>query len=105
MAIKGQKFTRYTSEFKAEAVRLYLEEGLSYDQVTAKLGIKSDTTVKDWVKKHRNGESFEDKRGKSEAAWRKGRPKTKFSSVEEELAYIKAENEYLKKRYPNLHGE
>jgi hypothetical protein len=38
-----------------------------------------------WVKEQ---EGFEDQRGQS--AWRKGRPKTKFTSIEEELAYIKA---------------
>ena len=38
-------------------------------------------------------------------ALRKGKPKTKFDSVEEEIAYLRAEIEYLKKRYPNLHGE
>jgi hypothetical protein len=32
-------------------------------------------------------------------------PKTKFASVEEELAYVKAERDYLKKRYPYLHEE
>ncbi|KIU12695.1 transposase [Bacillus subtilis] len=34
-----------------------------------------------------------------------GRPKTTFKSVEEERDYLKAQVEYLKKRYPNLHGE
>ncbi len=28
-----------------------------------------------------------------------------FKSVEEERDYLKAQVEYLKKRYPNLHGE
>lgn len=41
----------------------------------------------------------------AQEAFRKGRPKTKFASVGEEMAYLKAEIEYLKKRYPNLHGE
>ena len=103
MVQKGQTFLKYSPELKAEAVRLYTEEKLSAIRIASILGIRSKTQVQEWVKKHLQGESKEDLRGKT--AWRKGRPKTKFSSVEEELAYIKAENEYLKKRYPNLHRE
>ncbi|MED0738440.1 transposase, partial [Aneurinibacillus thermoaerophilus] len=33
MAKKGQKFQHYTPELKAEAVRLYEEEGMSYQAV------------------------------------------------------------------------
>ncbi|EEM58302.1 Transposase [Bacillus thuringiensis serovar monterrey BGSC 4AJ1] len=36
----------------------------------------------------------------------KGRPRTKFDSVEEELKYYKAQVAYLKKQYPNeLHPD
>jgi transposase len=104
VAKKGQKFQHYTPEFKTEAVRLYEEGGMSYQSVAQHFGIRNNTQVKQWVKKHRKGESFETVR-KQTTAWRKGRPKTKFASVEEELAYVKAERDYLKKRYPNLHGE
>jgi transposase-like protein len=104
MARKGQKFQQYTSELKAEAVRLYEEEGVSYQTVADQLGIKSRTQVKQWVKKHRNHETLEDKRGKG-TVWRKGRPKTKFASIEGELAYIKAENEYLKEHVTKWTGE
>ena len=34
-----------------------------------------------------------------------GSSKTNFKSIEEERDYYKAQVEYLKKRYPNLHGE
>jgi transposase len=101
MAKKGSKFVMYTPEVKEKAVRLYLEDGVSALQVAAQLGLKSKTQVLEWVKRHQRGETFTDGRGKP--AWRKGRPKTKFASIEEELAYVKAEVEYLKKRYPNLH--
>lgn len=92
----------YSEELKAEAVRLHLEEGLSPYQIADRFDIRSKTQVQQWIKKHLEGPK-EDMRGKT--AWRKGRSKTRFSSIEEELAYVKAENEYLKKRYPNLHGE
>ncbi|MFF2911728.1 hypothetical protein [Paenibacillus sp. NPDC057934] len=32
----------------------------------------------------------------------KGRPRTAFSSIEEERDYLKVQVDYLKKRYPNL---
>jgi transposase-like protein len=103
--MSGRKRTnnRYSEDFKAEAVRLHVEEGMNPYQIARMLGIRSKTQVQQWVKKYQDGALQEDLRGKT--AWRKGRPKTKFSSLEEELAYIKAENDYLKKRYPNLHGE
>jgi transposase len=64
------------------------------------MGIRSNTQVKQWVKKHRSGEALEDNRGSTQGeAWRKGRPKTKFASVEEERDYLKAEVEYLKKQF------
>lgn len=102
MAKKGQTYKVYTEKEKMEAVRLY-ESGVSSREVARKLGIPEKKQVLDWVKKVRNGEALTSSR--SNKAWRKGRPKTKFASLEEELAYVKAENEYLKKRYPNLNGE
>jgi transposase len=105
MAKKGQVFQQYNLEIKQEAVRLYESEGMSYQSVAEKLGVKNNTQIKQWVKKHRKGESLERRNGQTNTAWRKGHPKTKFASVEEELAYVKAERDYLKKRYPNLHEE
>ena len=96
-AKKGQKFNRYTEETKKEAVRLFLEEGLTLSQIQKQLGIKSPTQINNWVQKFKNGESFEDYRGR----WNK----KNFSSPEEENVYLKAQIEYLKKLNPNLHGE
>lgn len=103
MSERKRTNNRYSKDFKAEAVRLHLEEGLNPYQIASMLGIPSKTQVQQWVKKHQDGTLKEDLRGK--VAWRKRKPRTKFSSIEEELAYIKAENEYLKKQYPNLYGE
>jgi hypothetical protein len=65
------------------------------------------TQIKQCVKKHKNGESLGHKRqsGLRKKAWRTGRPKTEFATIEDELAYLKAEVEYLKKQYPHLHGK
>lgn len=107
MARKGQTFRHYTEEFKLKAVEMYENGSKSYKALAEELGIRSSTQLKNWVKKHRDGESFEDQRGKEASKDNPfiGRPKTKFKSVEEERDYLKAQVEYLKKRYPNLHGE
>ncbi len=100
----GQPNLKYPVEIKLEAVRLYEEGSLSYQTVAERMGIRNCSQVKQWVKKYRDGSGFEDGRGKSKGLIR-GRPKTQFASVEEELIYVKAERDYLKKRYPNLHPE
>ncbi|WP_229522530.1 hypothetical protein [Paenibacillus monticola] len=54
-----------------------------------------------WVKKWQNGEPFDERKG-NEPNPLKGRSLTVFDSVEEERDYLKAQGDYLKKRYPNL---
>ncbi|WP_367976194.1 IS3 family transposase [Niallia sp. RD1] len=89
MAKKGQTFSQYTEGLKKEVVRLKLEEGWSYRMLWETFGIKSDAQIAEWVKKVKNGESFDDQRGN----WNR----KNFSSVEEENAYLKAQVEYFKK--------
>lgn len=74
-------------------------EGHSLSDIVKSMGLKSDSQVSVWTKKYLSqGESaFDiDLRGKC-ATIKKGRPKTKFSSLEEELKYLRVEVEYLKK--------
>jgi transposase len=54
-----------------------------------------------WVKKWQNGKPFDERKG-NEPNPLKGRPRTVFGSVEEERDDLKAQVDYLKKRYPNL---
>ena len=89
--MSGEKRTTYSLSFKNEAVRHYLEGGRSYHQLCEELGIKDQKILQQWVAKVKNGESLEEGRGKSEHS-RRGRPKTNFSSAEEELAYVKKAN-------------
>ena len=98
------KKTTYSSTFKEEAVRLFLQGGSSYRQLCEELGIKDKKSLREWVAKVNSGESLEDGRGKTSHSERRGRPKTKFSSVEEELSYVKAERDYLKKLYRSRFG-
>ncbi|MDL2210614.1 helix-turn-helix domain-containing protein [Desulfovibrio sp. OttesenSCG-928-O18] len=99
---KGKKVT-YPVPFKEEAVRLYLEGHGSYRQLCEQLGIKDKRQLRNWVAKVQRGESLEDRRGKSDSPY-KGRPRTKFESLEEKLAYVEAERDYLKKLYRSRFG-
>ncbi|WP_026693102.1 helix-turn-helix domain-containing protein [Peribacillus kribbensis] len=101
MAKKGQTFQKYTEEFKLKAVDMYMNGEGSYDSLSAHLGLRSPTQLKNWVNKIEEGKKLSDQRGKLAT----GRLKTKFQSVEEERDYYKAQVEYLKKQYPNLHGQ
>lgn len=74
-------------------------EGYSIGYIRNNMGLKSDAQVMAWTNKYlEQGENaFDiDMRGKS-LGERRGRPKTKFLSLEEEIKYLKMENEYLKK--------
>lgn len=78
---------------------MYTDQHLSLSDVAKELGIRSKTQVMNWVKayKEKGDAAFdEETRGKLKGS-RKGRPKTKFASLEEELQYLRMENEFLKK--------
>jgi transposase len=45
---------KFTNEYKAEAVKLVIEQGLSVSEAARDLGIR-DTTFHGWVKKARDG--------------------------------------------------
>jgi transposase-like protein len=98
-----ERRTTYTPAFKEEAVRLYLEGGRSYRQLCEELGIKDKKSLRAWVAKVKRGDSLEDGRGRHEGS-RRGRPRTKFDSLEEKLAYVEAERDYLKKLYRSRFG-
>lgn len=100
MATKGQQFQQYTEEFKLAAVKEYVEGAMSYKVVAEMLKIRNCTQLKVWVKRWQNGETFDVRKEGSKPT--KGRPRTSFSTVEEERDYLKAQVDYLKKRYPNL---
>jgi transposase len=68
--------------------------------VSEELGIRNCTQLKVWVRRWKNGEVFDVRKGISNPL--KGRPHTFFDTIEEERDYLKAQVDYLKKRYPNL---
>ncbi|TCZ69672.1 transposase [Paenibacillus albiflavus] len=101
MAKKGQTFNQYTDEFKLAAVQEYMKGSSSDRRVAEKLDIRNCTQLKVWVRKWLNGEAFKVRSVKTTTP-PTGRPRTIFNTVEEERDYLKAQVDYLKKRYPNL---
>lgn len=99
----GQGYTLYSTEFKEEAVKRYLEGEVGYQKLCKELGIKDTKSLRLWVNKVQRGESLENKKRKR-CVCDKPHPKTKFASIEEELAYVKAERDYLKKLYRSRFG-
>lgn len=87
---------KYTLEQKLDACKKYLDEGMSMQSIGKQLDC-SDTVVARWIRKFEHGgvdELAQETRGK---ASKKGINKRKFSSIEEELQYVKAERDILKK--------
>lgn len=101
MAKKGQTFKQYTEEFELAAVQEYMKGSSSYKKVAEKFEIRNCSQWKAWMKKWQNGEAFDVRADKIPHALT-GRPRTIFITVEEERDYLKAQVDYLKKRYPNL---
>ena len=56
MASKGQKFNKYTPEFRADIVSQYINENKSCRYLAKTYGI-SEETIKTWIRKHKHGNS------------------------------------------------
>ena len=84
----------YTVETKQEAVRLVLEEHLTYAQVAIRLGIRKSARIEAWVRMYRQ---------EGEASFYKpiGRP-PKAHSAQSELERLRMENALLKKFHTEL---
>ena len=94
-----KKYNTYNKELKLRAIDMYINEGMSALSVARALNIKNKTQVQRWVELFNSKGKFafdEETRGRAKGP-HKGRPKTKFNSVEEELDYLRMENEFLKK--------
>ena len=94
MAKKREKYVYYNLEFKKKLVKLYLEGNNGYRALAKEYGLKHATQLRDRVKKYKNGELTEkdlDRRGTCTFL------KKTFKSREEEMEYLRLENEYLKK--------
>jgi transposase-like protein len=94
-----EMYNSYDKEFKLKAVDMYINKNIGATTIAKKLGLRSKSQVYRWVKKfEEKGETAFDEDGRNGVKHsRAGRPKTKFSSAEEELQYLRMENEFLKK--------
>lgn len=90
---------RYSREFKVKVVKKYLEGAYSIQELADEFKIPSKTQIHNWLKKYEKegeeGFKFETR----------GNPKVKkeaksdfiFENLEDEVQFLKMENEYLKK--------
>ena len=90
--MKGIPQGRYTKEFREEAVKLVIEDGLSWGEAAQRLSLPT-STLANWVKASKSG--------KLAAIGKSYRPLTEveieLARIKKELATIKMENEILKK--------
>jgi transposase len=87
--------THYPVATKLEAVRLHEEEGLTYTQVAAELGLRKADRIEIWTRQYRKeGEAGLSKKGS-------GRPR-KARTDQERIAQLEMENALLKKLHTEL---
>lgn len=70
---------RYTTQFKKDAARLVIEEGYTLAAAAEAVGV-CHTTIKSWVARHRDQLPA----------------RTKFASLEDEIAHLRKENTRLR---------
>ena len=92
LSMKGVPQGRYTKEFREEAVRLIIEDGLSLPDVGRRLSLPP-STLGNWVKAHKEGKLT------GIGATRKPltNAETELARVRRELATVKMERDILKK--------
>lgn len=81
---------KFTTEFKEEAVRLVLQEGLSTPEAARRLEM-SDKSLANWVRQARRGEGLG-----SSAGGATERRVSSVSELEMEVSKLRAENARLK---------
>ena len=90
--MKGIPQGRYTKEFRQEAVKLVMEEGLSWGEAARRLSLPT-STLANWVKAA--------KAGKLGEVGKNYRPLTEvemeLARIKKELAIVKMERDILKK--------
>lgn len=93
---------RYAIEEKEHITREYLEKGVSLQQICLKYDV-SRSTVKNWLRNLRNGDSFRNVRQRGRppkepmARPKKKTPQTELEILQAENLRLKAENALLKK--------
>lgn len=88
MADKGQKFKRYTIEFKQEIIEKKVNKGESYDYLANKYGIP-EGTIRTWIHQYK-------KNGQQAIKKKRGRPKKEQAiDYKERYEILKKFQDYL----------
>lgn len=87
---------KFTTEFKEEAVRLVVREGLSTPEAARRLEI-SDKTLANWVRLARHGKALSSGGGTERKASSVSELEMEVSKLRAENARLKMEKEILKK--------
>ncbi len=90
--IKGMQ--HYSAEKKQEAIRLFLEEGLTYREIAERLKIRKRERIRMWVQDYR-------RRGSGLFTRHSGRPR-KTTDEKTYIAQLEMENKLLKKLQSEL---
>lgn len=97
----GKKgMTRHPIEFREKVAKERLEQGASIPALQKKYGIKSQAQIVNWTRWYAENNTATQVTGK-----KKGRPKTNYESIEEELKFLRMENAVLKKYHELLMEE
>lgn len=93
--MSGRKgMVHYGAEVKEEAVRLFQEEGMTYQAIAERLGIRKAERIRAWVRDYR-------KEGELGLHKVKGRPRKKADQAAY-IARLEMENALLKKFHEEL---
>lgn len=97
----GQIRKTYSQEFKYETVKMYVEERKTSTELSKSLNIDAKM-IRRWVDEYREHGimALSERRGRKPGT-RKGRPKTRKWSMEEEIHQLRMENAFLKKLWEN----
>ncbi len=85
----------YSIEIKQEAVRLFLEEGYTYQEIAKQLEMRLAGRIKVWVRQYR-------REGATAFTRPIGRPRKQAESEQGELERLRMENALLKKLQSEL---
>lgn len=92
----SRKNRKYTFEEKLQAAKMHIEDGIGCTTIANKFNCGKNRILL-WSKKYQEG-GEEALRYETRGRGSTGRPKNKnFNNIEEELEYVKAERDILKK--------
>jgi len=100
-----KRFVYYTSEFKLNVVKAYLDNGLSLRDCCLQFNIPTQSTVFSWVRKYEQLgiDGLSEQKGrpktmkKDKPPAKKTKPLTRLEELEKDNLYLRAEIDYLKK--------